>query len=456
MRTFRRAGPARRRCGIRSPPWLIAAGIAASAACSSIETGVPGGSGGGGSGADGGTSGGGVDGGSGGGAGSDAGPDGGSDAGPSATNDCDGLAPASLGTMASHAEQYDSTSGICGLPVGNGAGVMAHFVSGNAYPRFTLVNPSGGLNGRVDTVAHGGIIPLASGFLEWSFSQFRGIYEEQFIGAVDDSGKPQGTGNLFYMYDPREELFGIDMNGGAAHAGTSHLEGRKDQRRVEMFDATGKARWGPRDLPTDTAIFGLGVDLNDRTLVIQDGYAQCSGCILAQWFERDGTPLGSFTLLTGFSAGPATWFETAPLIDGGLAVRRMDADRSSQTQGFHSQWLVTVGSGTDTIEPAPDWMKARPDTNLALARGRTAYAVLPNGGFGQPCTQDVELMSRNGNSCARWSLELASGRTCDTLEVRLGLDGTILQRLPFELESNTDGSGRTKTCTVRFWPAALK
>src|SRR5207244_15494 len=84
------------------------------------------------------------------------------------------------------------------------------------------------------------------------------------------------------------------------------------------------ASWGPRDLPTDSAVFGLGVDLNDRVLVIQDGYARCGGCIVAQWFERDGSPLtGQFTLFTGFSAGPATWFELAPLIGGGLAVRRM-------------------------------------------------------------------------------------------------------------------------------------
>src|SRR5438132_14405063 len=114
MSTFRLAARARRRCGMRSLRWLVA--IAGAAACSSVETGIPGGTGGGGSGVDGGTA------------------DGGSDAGTGGTIDCDGLAPASLGTMASYAEPYDSTSGACGLPVGNGDGVMAHFVSGDAYP----------------------------------------------------------------------------------------------------------------------------------------------------------------------------------------------------------------------------------------------------------------------------------------------------------------------------------
>ena len=436
---------------MRSLRWVVAATIAGTAACSSVDTGIPGGSGGGGAGGDGGMPG------DGGGGSADAGAGGGSDAGSSVTNDCDGLAPASLGTMTSYAEQYDSTSGVCGLPAGNGHGVMAHFVGSDAYPRFTLVNPSGGVNGRIATGAHGGVIPLTSGFLEWSFMQFRGTNEQQFIDAIDDSGRPQGSGRNFFMYGPREEVFAADVNGGAALGGTLHVEGRKDQHRVMMFDATGATRWGPRDLPTDSAIFGLGVDLNGRALVIQDGYAQCSGCILAQWFERDGTSLtGSFTLIAGFSAGPATWFETAPLIDGGLAVRRMDADRSDQTQGFHSQWLVTVDSGKDTIQGAPDWMKARPDTDLALARAGAAYAVLPNGGFGQHCSQDLELVSRSGNSCAKWTLDLGGGGTCDTLELHLGLEGTILQRLPFELESNPDGMGRTKTCTLRFWTGALK
>ena len=178
---------------MRSLRWVIAATIAGTAACSSVETGIPGGSGGGGPAADGGTPGSGVDGGSGGGGSADAGAGGVSDAGPSGTTDCDGLPHASLGTMVSYAEQYDSTSGVCGLPAGNGHGVMAHFVGSDAYPRFTLVNPSGGLNGRIATGAHGGVFPLTSGFLEWSFMQFRGTDEQQFIDAIDDSDDPRGA-----------------------------------------------------------------------------------------------------------------------------------------------------------------------------------------------------------------------------------------------------------------------
>ncbi|HWE25821.1 MAG TPA: hypothetical protein VG496_17915 [Myxococcales bacterium] len=336
--------------------------------------------------------------------------------------------------------------------------MVAHSVSSDAYPRFTLINRSAAVNGRVATVAHGDVMPMPSGFLRWSFMQFRGTDEEQSLDKIGDAGGPAGSGGSFlFLYTPREQVFAVDVNGGAALAGTLSLKDQRNRRRVMMFEASGAIRWGPRDLATDSAVVGLGVDVNGRTLAIQDGTARCTGCIVAQWFDRDGATLtGQFTMLTGFSAGPATWFEVAPLIDGGLAVRRMDALRSGQTQVFRSQWLATVDSGRDTTQSAPDWMKARPDTNLALARAGTAYAVLPNGASSQPCSQNVELMSRSGKSCAKWTLDIAGARTCDTIDVRLGLDGTILQRLPFELETTGDGSRSMKSCTVRFWPAALK
>ncbi len=66
-------------------------------------------------------------------------------------------------------------------------------------------------------------------------------------------------------------------------------------------------------------------------------------------------------------------------------------------------------------------------------------------------------MSRSGNSCAKWPLELASKVAPATRSSSVSVStGTILQRLPFELESDSDGSGRMKSCTLRFWPAALK
>ena len=250
----------------------VVAAFAGIVACNSVEQGIPGGGGGGGFGTDAGAA---TDAGAGGSGGEgtvDAGTTSGADAGGGGTggggngnadagttvSDCAGVAPASLGTMASYSEGYDSSSGVCGAPVGNGAGIIAHFVASDRYPRFTLVNPSGGVNGRIATVAHGGVIPLPSGFLDWSFMQFRGTNEEQFMDAIDDSGRPRSAGrNFFFMYSPREQWFALDVNGGTALAGTIPVNNQKDQRRVMMFGATGSIRWGPRDLSTDSLVFGV-------------------------------------------------------------------------------------------------------------------------------------------------------------------------------------------------------
>jgi len=176
----------------------------------------------------------------------------------------------------------------------------------------------------------------------------------QSIFAIDDFERSMGSGTTFFMSSPVEEVFVGDVNGGAALAGTIRVEGQKNQRRVMMFDAAGAVRWTPRNLATDSAIFGLGVDLNGRVLVIQDGYAQCTGCILAQWFEGNGTPLtGSFTLLAGFSAGPATWFETAPLV-GGRSRRSPDGRRPLGTKTAISQPVAGHSrSGNEAVQAAP-------------------------------------------------------------------------------------------------------
>jgi len=104
-------------------------------------------------------------------------------------------------------------------------------------------------------------------------------------------------------------------------------------------------------------------------------------------------------------------------------------------------------------------MKARPDTNLALAARRTAYAVLPNGGFDQPCSETVELVSPRRKLLCELDARACPDRSCDTLEVRLGLDGTILQRLPLEWRATVTAPGRPRPapcasglllCTERF------
>ena len=198
-------------------------------------------------------------------------------------------------------------------------------------------------------------------------------------------------------------------------------------------------------------VFGAGVDNLGRTLVITGG--STAGSITAQWFDgdRNGTPLtGEFVLVTGFTAGQNTWFETSPLIGGGLMVRRMDTD---YVTGMHATALALVASGTATVSPPPAWMTARPDTRLQMARNGRAYAVLPYGRPNTACTQTVEIVAADGTSCGSRDFPIAAG-TCFTQDLMMGFDGTVIQLLPAAMESVTDPIRNYHTCTWRWWTRA--
>ena len=122
-------------------------------------------------------------------------------------------------------------------------------------------------------------------------------------------------------------------------------------------------------------------------------------------------------------------------------------------RGPHAHALVTVASGLDAVQPAPDWMVARPETRLQIARGGRAYAVLPYAAAGAPCSQRVEVVASDGTSCGSADYPIAKG-TCDTKDLILGADGTVIQQLPDAMETRNDLSQHT--CTWRWWSGAVR
>jgi hypothetical protein len=274
------------------------------------------------------------------------------------------------------------------------------------------------------------------------------------ISNFDSSGK--ATGNLFVY--AKGTAIAADPGGGVFFAGdlaTSSSDPSAPPalaHAAAMFSGGGTApsvRWGPQPLASKGAVFGAGVDTLGRALVITDGGAKFGdGNVSAQWFDRNGTPLtGEFVLLTSFVAGSSTWFEASPLIGGGLVVRRIDG-------GAHAQALVVVASGAASVERAPEWMAARTDARLQIARGGHAYAVLPYGAKGVACSQRIEVLSPDGASCGTRDYPIADG-ACDTHDLAMGADGTVIQQLPDSMET-ADPLIVTHTCTWRFWPAAAK
>lgn len=81
--------------------------------------------------------------------------------------------------------------------------------------------------------------------------------------------------------------------------------------------------------------------------------------------------------------------------------------------------------------------------------------MLPWAALVPACDQQVEIVSPSGDSCGRIDLPLDQS-PCITRDVRLGLDGTILQMLPRSREPFDPPASGVRDCTVSFWPAALK
>jgi hypothetical protein len=212
-----------------------------------------------------------------------------------------------------------------------------------------------------------------------------------------------------------------------------------------MLDAHTSFAWCS-PLAAHGPVFGVAVDVQNRTLVITGGAG--SGQISAQWFEADGTPLsGEFLLFENFVPSAATWFEGRPLLGGGLAIRRMDQENDANGKPYQTaSWLAALHSGMPQVQPPPAYL--RPDTDLAIVRGGRAYALLPMGKPSAPCAPSVAIVAPDGTRCGSVTLPvLGRSGTCRTSDLSIGSDGTISELVTPVLPNN---------CAWTVWPAALR
>jgi hypothetical protein len=324
-------------------------------------------------------------------------------------------------------------TGVLGLQaLGSPHGVTLHVVDGNTGNQKTVTSNWDGLDGS--------FTPQPNGFTGAFKSPTSDTWSTDYINrdGIFVSAGDTLNGTLAFAPAPQ---------GGIALAGNFNHFNLPPRPQVFMEDQSAFFSWG-HDLASHGPVFGLGVDALNRTLVITGGAS--AGVITAQWFDARGTPLtGEFTLLTGFVPGPNTWFEAAPLVGGGLAVRRMDQQNDANGRPFRTaQWLVTVPAGAASATDAPQWMKDRPSTNLALTGSRRAYAVLPMGAPDADCAQKVEIVAPDGTSCGSFDIGIGAGK-CRTEDVGLSLDGTPIQLMPRELV-------QPNTCAYRWWQHALR
>lgn len=239
--------------------------------------------------------------------------------------------------------------------------------------------------------------------------------------------------------------------GGILYAGDFNAQDQDFQKPARhqacFLNSDLTVRWC-RNLAGKGTVVGVGTDAAGNSIVITDGG---SGNISAEWHMAvDGAlpSRGAFLVLTGFVPGPDTWFETAPLIGGGVALRRVDQqDDQSGRPYTTSQWLATVPFGPPAANVAPHWLTSRPNTNMAIVRSNRAYAMLPLGGPSAVCGQTIDLIAADGTECGSLPVGVESG-TCRTEDVTLALDGTPIQLRPREADPGS--------CSYRWWPSALR
>jgi hypothetical protein len=366
--------------------------------------------------------------------------------GPDAASvECRGLLPSSAGRGQVYESAYAPyNAGYCGLPQGDGKGLIALERSDSDHPSWDVIDPSGHLVGSFNPW-WGNAFPTPDGFI--GESQAAGRFT---VGIARFTGP--GKGQLTAVRGIG--LPAPDPNGGILLAGRySGQETVAPAPSVWMFNADASLRWGPTPITGDATVVGAGVDTLGRSIVLLGGApGSGAGPVTAQWFATDGRPLGeAFEILHDFSPDVLTRFETSPLIGGGVALRRVHGIDPP----WASDWVGMIGSGASHIDLPPKWLASRPNTRLEVARGESAYAVLPYGEGVAPCSQSAEVLTPSGVSCGALELPIVPG-ACITRDLRLGLDGSVLQMVPSSLEHDLHQPGGPRSCTLRFWPAVLR
>ena len=360
----------------------------------------------------GGGSGGGSDGGSGGGGA----PDGGS-----ASADCDGVVPGSLGPSFSFVVPNELIGQICNSDTGDESGNIASAVdsaqfrhpdhvwhtydsAGRHLARFSAfqIFPQGpGFEGVFDAQAGSGPPAFRVGY--WAPDGTR------TDGAVVGGDESFTSGFRAWPNGLLVVSQRCQMPPGA------FTLSRFDDRANRLASAS---------LPggCDSSILGAVADANGNWLLVvhgRGGQVFPDESIFAQWFDSAAKPLTGWFRLGPISGTQHTSLVHA-LIGGGAALQ------------LDGAWTAFLPSGKAEVQPAPAFLLAHPDADFTLVRGARAYAVLPRSG---DATQ-MELFSAAGNRCG--GLKFPSGG------LTTGVDGSVIS------------AGGSDGCTKTVWPALLR
>jgi hypothetical protein len=344
------------------------------------------------------------------------------DAGPAdggvLTDDCDGLLPPAPGNpVVVEVGQLGNTAQcLPGTSDGSGNVALEYSQDSTSTPEPTQLLLFDGTGAQRGTRAgeNTGLFEALSGYLV-----FDGLGATS-ASTIDPAGHvTAATGQI------GEETRFASNNplGGAVLAVATGTDGVP--ALIVSYDEHLHERWRA-PVPIAAAI-GLGVDRLGRTLILGDGRAAGPNQISVSgvWLDEAGHAGSEFTVGTGTNS---SW-TAVPRVGSGLFVR-----------DFDKNWVAQVDSLAVRASAAPAWLAAQPGSNLHLAHGGTAYAVIHP--VADSCDQLIEVVAASGKSCGSVSF----GCSLPAVQATIGYDGTVIQQIA-AAPAGTD----ERNCRWRWW-----
>jgi hypothetical protein len=403
-----------------------------------------GGGGGGGQPDAGGGGGGQPDAGGGGGGGGDQ-PDAGADGGI-AQDECAGLGPDAVGppnaTVALSVGVYDDCEGSSTDGSGTVALMVANHSNGFQAPQpfaIHLFGPSGSSSGTYRDGIETILVEELAGF-ELRNSDF----QQGELVSIDERGSVVATTGKINEY-PR--LVGNDPLGGIVVLFV--VSGKTSLNTIAAYDDQLNLRWRTQ-LSTTAEVQALGTDRQGNSLVLFNNRGGLGGI----WIDHSGAAGAEFQAADGIraSGSPEAQLLLSPRVGSGLFLAIICEATASCGINYRANWVrqfESMGAGS----AAPDWLMARPNTRLHMARNGRAYAVIHSPSSEGGCHADIEVIATTGKVCgtAVFPGEPYAGFCVAGLTV--GYDGTVIERLPHTFFN--DGTSNYN-CNYRWWTGFLR
>jgi len=246
-----------------------------------------------------------------------------------------------------------------------------------------------------------------------------GIYSLAPDGAVS-SHFHSPTGFIMSAADPRGGTVVVDGNS------------------VDAFDSAVRLRWSAAISDIVERRFTVGADSAGHVLLLFDGEPRFgTNTVAGIWITADGRRGDVFEAVPFKYAD--TWLVLWQRIGGGFFVEEFSP--------LGSQGKTEIESLATSTSPGPRWLLWTPHP----IHGERAYALLPSeiGAYSPACT--LQIATTSGTRCGTITFDGPSGRCDASADLRIGIDGTLVQSIGIARGCTTDC-----VCTWRVWRGYLR